>query len=269
MTAVLRVALGGFGTVGGEVARVLDAGIEGLTLVAVSARDRQAARQRMAGYRQPVPVLGLRELAAHAEVIVECAPAACFEEVAEPALDGGRTFIPVSVGQLLAHPDYEARARRAGGRIIVPSGALLGLDAVRAAAEGTIHSVRMITRKPPRALAGAPLVLERGLDMAKVEAPLLLFRGSAREAIRGFPANINVAVALSLAGIGPDRTMVEIWADPGVDRNTHRIEVDADSARLELFIANIPSARNPGTGRITALSAIAALRGLVAPMRIG
>ncbi|HTC19155.1 MAG TPA: aspartate dehydrogenase domain-containing protein, partial [Stellaceae bacterium] len=74
--------------------------------------------------------------------------------------------------------------------------------------------------------------------------------------------------ALSLAGIGPNRTRLEIWADPAIDRNIHRIEVEADSARFSMTIENVPSA-NPKTGRITALSVIACLKGLVAPLKIG
>jgi aspartate dehydrogenase len=96
----------------------------------------------------------------------------------------------------------------------------------------------------------------------------MVFSGSAREAAAGFPANVNVAVALSLAGIGPDRTTIEIWADPSLTRNTHRIEVEADSASFAMSIENVPS-DNPRTGRITALSAIACLRKMTAPLRVG
>jgi aspartate dehydrogenase len=96
-----------------------------------------------------------------------------------------------------------------------------------------------------------------------------VFEGTAREGARGFPANVNVAAALSLAGVGPDATRLEIWADPGVSRNTHRIEVEADSARFTMTIENVPSAENPRTGEITALSVIALLEGLVAPSRVG
>ena len=90
-----------------------------------------------------------------------------------------------------------------------------------------------------------------------------------RDGVAGFPANVNVVAALSLAGIGPERTRLEIWADPAVTRNTHRIEVEADSARFCMVIENVPTAENPATGRITALSVIALLRKLRAPMRIG
>jgi len=175
----------------------------------------------------------------------------------------------VSAGALLDHPGLVERARRRGARILVPSGAILGLDAVRAAAEGEIASVTMITRKPPAGLAGAPYLADNEISLEGLEAPLKVFEGSAREGARGFPANLNVAAALSLAGIGPERTRLEIWADPGLSRNSHRIRVEADSARFEMSIENEPSDDNPRTGRITALSVIACLRALAAPLVVG
>jgi len=180
----------------------------------------------------------------------------------------GKTAVVLSVGALLENDDLIALARKNGGQIVVPTGALIGLDAMTAAAVGTIHSVRMTTRKPVAGLSGAPYLLEHKIEIDDIKEPLKIFSGTAREAAKGFPANLNVAVALSLAGIGPDRTMVEIWADPTVTRNTHRIEVDSDSARFSMMIENIPS-ENPKTGLITALSVIACLRKLHAPLRIG
>jgi len=176
--------------------------------------------------------------------------------------------VVLSVGALLENEDLIALARDNGGQIVVPTGALIGLDAVTAAAVGTIRSVRMITRKPVGGLAGAPYLLEHKIDIEGITAPLKVFEGTARQAAKGFPANLNVAVALSLAGVGADRTMVEIWADPALTRNVHRIEVEADSARFSMAIENVPS-ENPRTGLITALSVIACLRKLHAPLRIG
>ncbi len=267
--AEIRVALAGFGAIGGAVARRLDRGITGLRLAAVSARRVERARRQMTALAHPVPVVPLAELAELADVVVECAPAAVFREVAEPAIAAGRIFMPVSVGQLLEHPDLIDFAARTGARIIVPTGALLGLDAVRAAAEGAIHSVTMVTQKPPRGLAGAPYLEEHGISLEGLNAPLKVFEGSAREGARGFPANVNVAAALSLAGIGPDRTRLEIWADPAIERNRHRITVEADAARFEMAIENVPTDENPRTGKITALSVIAALRALTAPLKVG
>ena len=151
----------------------------------------------------------------------------------------------------------------------MPTGALLGLDAVAAAAEGAITSVRMITRKPPNGLLGAPHLDASGINLTELTEPKRVFSGTAREAARRFSANVNVAAALALAGIGPDRTEVEIWADPTVTRNIHRIEVEADAARLTMQVENVPSAENPRTGRLTALSVIAALKKLTSPLAIG
>jgi aspartate dehydrogenase len=268
--APVKLAIAGLGAIGLPVARRVDAGdVPGLALVAVSVRDEAKARKAMAGFRHPPPLLGLAALADAADVVVECLPSARFLEVAEPAVTRGRIFMPLSVGALLDHMPLVDLARETGARIIVPTGALLGLDAVRAAAEGRISSARIVTRKPPRGLAGAPLLVERGISVDAIKEPLRVFEGSAREAIAGFPANVNVAVALSLAGIGPDQTRIEIWADPGVTRNTHTVVVKSDSSDLTMTIENIPSEENPRTGRITALSVLAALRRLTAPLVIG
>ncbi|MBV9861407.1 MAG: aspartate dehydrogenase [Alphaproteobacteria bacterium] len=271
---VLRVAIAGFGAIGKVVAERLDRGadgrgIEGLRLAAVSARDTARAEAALAGFARPVPVLPLAQLGEAADIVVECAPAALLRDIAEPALRRGRLVMTLSCGALLDHFDLVELARRHGGRILVPTGALLGLDAVAAAAEGGISRVHMITRKPPGGLAGAPYLIENGIEVAGLTAPRRVFTGKARDAARGFPANVNVAAALALAGIGPDRTTVEIWADPGISRNLHRIEVEADAARFTLEIENVPSAGNPRTGRLTPLSVIAALKKLASPLAVG
>lgn len=267
--AALTVAVAGMGAVGLKVARALDTGLPGLRLTAVSARDGEKARRNMADFRHAVPVRPLAELAELADLVVECAPASVFREIAEPVLKRGKILMVISVGALLSHFDLVDLAARNGGQIIAPTGALIGLDAVTAAAEGGIREIRMITRKPPAGLMGAPYLADHKIEIAHLKEPLRVFEGTAREAARGFPANVNVAAALGLAGVGPDKTRVEIWADPGLDRNTHEIEVDADSAAFRMRIANIPSEENPRTGRITALSIVAALRKLRSPLRVG
>jgi aspartate dehydrogenase len=269
MVPPLKVAVGGLGAIGLPVARALDTGIHGLELVAVSARDKDKAARNMADFAKPVPVLGLAELADHADIVVESAPAAVFAEIAEPAIEAGRTLVTVSCGALLERMDLVERARETGARIVIATGALLGLDAVRAAAVGSIRSVRMVTRKPPGSLAGAPYLIEQGIDLTGLSEPRKIFEGTAREGARGFPANVNVAAALSLAGVGPDETRLEIWVDPALTRNTHRIIVEAAAARFEMQIENVPSEENPRTGRLTPLSVIATLRGFTAPLKVG
>ena len=264
----LRVGVAGLGAVGLEVAKRLIAGVPGLKLTAVAVRDAEKARRGLPQVGESILVRKMAELANDCDIVVECLPPTLFREVALSAIDKGRIFMPLSVAQLLENGDLIERARQKGARILVPTGALIGLDAVRAAAEGTIHSVKMVTRKPPAGLEGAPFLRERGISVSGLKEPLKIFDGSAREGARGFPANVNVAAALSLAGIGPDRTQLEIWADPNVTRNTHTISVDADTARFTMTIENIPS-ENPRTGKSVAPSTVAALRALVSELKVG
>jgi aspartate dehydrogenase len=264
----LRVGLAGLGAVGLEVARRIEAGIPGLVLAAVAVRDTDKARRNLPAAGGRIAIVAAETLADTCDLVVECLPPALFRAVASPVIERGKLFMPLSVGQLLENWDLVARAKETGARILAPTGALLGLDAVRAAAEGTIRSVTMITRKPPNGLDGARYLVERGISLKGLNTARKVFDGSARDGARGFPENVNVAAALSLAGIGPDRTRLEIWADPAIDRNTHRIEVDADTASFSMSIENVPS-ENPKTGRIVALSTIAALRGLVAELKVG
>jgi aspartate dehydrogenase len=263
-----RVAIAGLGAIGKVVAARLDQGMPGLTLSAASARDRARAEAFVATLAHTIPVVPIASLAEHADIVIECAPAHLLGEIGAPVLAAGKKLVVLSVGALLGHPELVESASRHGGQILVPTGALLGLDAMAAAAEGVIHSVRMVTRKPVEGLLGAPHLVKNAIDITGIVEPVCVFSGSAREAAKGFPANVNVCVALSLAGIGPDRTTLEVWADPGVTRNTHYIEVDSDAARFTMTIDNIPS-ENPRTGRITAQSVLALLRKLSTPLRVG
>jgi aspartate dehydrogenase len=265
-----RLAVAGLGAIGMTVARRVDqGGIKDMTLVAISARDQPKAKERLAGFNHLPDVVPLGALAEKADVIVECVPAASFMEVARPTLEKGRIFMPLSVGALLDHMDLVKVARKTGGRIIIPTGALIGLDAVRAAASGGLRTVKLTTRKPPDGLKDAPYVVANGISLDGLTKPKLLFSGSAREAAKGFPANLNVGVALALAGLGPEATKVEIWADPGVNRNIQSVEVTSDCADFSMTIENVPSEENPRTGKITAHSVIAALKRLTEPLVVG
>ena len=175
----------------------------------------------------------------------------------------------LSVGGLVGVLDEWARlAERHGCRILVPSGAIAGLDGMKGAREGAITAVTMETRKPPRGLAGAPWIVEQRIDLDAITGETLIFEGSAARAVKAFPANVNVVAALSLAGIGPERTHIKIFAVPGQVRNQHRITIEGEFGRLRVEIENVPS-DNPRTGKLSYLSAIAMLRELGTPVRIG
>jgi len=269
MSEAVRVGIAGLGAIGRAVARKLhDGAIARMELAGVAVRDSAKASDFLREIGCAAPILSLGELAARSDIVIECAPPALMVEIATPVLSAGKKIMVLSAGMLLKHPELIALAREHGGQIIVPTGALIGFDAVSAAAEGQIHSVTMITRKPVKGLVGAPYLVNNKIGIEGLTEAKRVFCGTAREAAMGFPENVNVAAALSLAGIGPDRTTIEIWADPNVQRNMHRVVVEADSARFEMSIENVPS-ENPKTGRITALSVLAALRKMTAPLRVG
>ena len=264
-----RVAIAGYGAIGRELTRRIARGIDGVELTAIGARNRARVEPDLRELGISPHIGAIDALEPYADLVVEAAPAALLPTIAEPFLRAGKEVVVLSAGALLDNPDLVELARAHGGTITVPSGALLGLDAIGACAEAEISSVRMTTRKPVAGLVGAPALQESGVELGPdLDRPLRVFAGTAREAARGFPANLNVAVALALAGIGPDRTEVEIWADPAVTRNTHTIVVESDVADLAMTIENVPS-ENPRTGRITALSVVHLLRKRGASLRVG
>ncbi len=161
----LKVGLAGLGAVGLGVARRLETGIPGLVLAAIAVRDQDKARRNLPDAGSRIPIMSAEALAQSCDIVVECLPPDMFRKLATSVVEAGKIFMPLSVGQLLENWDLVERAKQTGARILVPTGALLGLDAVRAAAEGTIHSVTMVTRKPPNGLEGAPYLVERGISL--------------------------------------------------------------------------------------------------------
>ncbi|MBI3516547.1 MAG: DUF108 domain-containing protein [Proteobacteria bacterium] len=265
------LGLAGFGNVGQELARRLSEGaIPEIGLIAVTARNLEKARATARIFDPEPKVVPLDELARLCDIVVECATADAFPEIARAVVGAGKILVAVSVGGLPNCPELIELAREHGGRVRVASGALPGLDIIRSAAEGRIHSVHLRSRIKPGSMAHEQYVIDRGFDFANAppSAPVKVFDGSAAEAAAAFPRHFNVAVTLSLGGIGLDDTTVEVWVDPDVPGAIHQVEVDADDVGLTLISRNRPSA-NPRTSRIVAPSILAALRSLVAPIQVG
>lgn len=264
----LQVAVAGPGTIGLAVCQLVHAQ-PSYNLVGTVGRSHARTVAALAAHRIDAPSLDLTEAADLADVVVDTAPPSAFEPIAGTTVEAGKVLVTVNSGTLLEHLHLIEAARKTGGRIVVATGAVVGLDAVRAAAIGKIHRAHMITRKPARAFRGIPHVAELGIDIDALTKATLLYRGSVRDGIRHYPSNVNVAVSLALAGIGANATTLEIWADPELERNTHEITVDAEAATFEMRIQNVPTEENPATGRLTALSVFDAVRGLAEPLRIG
>ena len=264
----LAVGVVGLGVIGRRVCAALDAGLPGLRLAGATARTQDKAEAFLKSLDTPVPFLPLDALVAASDVVVEASTQAHLQEIAPKALGAGRDLVVLSCGALLGRADWVALAEANDCRILVPSGAIGGLDAVKGGAVGPITSVTMESRKAPAGWAGAPWVVERKIDLDAIREETLIFEGPATAACPAFPANVNVLAALSLAGVGPERTTTKIYAVPGLTRNTHRISVEGEFGSFSLEVRNVPS-ENPRTGRLSYLSTIALLRDLGATLRVG
>jgi aspartate dehydrogenase len=258
---MIRVGIVGMGVIGTHIAKAIDNGIPGVALAGVSVRTAATA----GGY----PVFPIDELIQHSDLIVEAATQAALREFGPAVLSAGKHLVVLSVGALVGVlNDWARLAELHGCRILVPSGAIAGLDGVKGAREGAITSVTMETRNPPRGLAGAPYIRARHIDLEAIREETLIFEGPATEAVKAFPANVNVVAALALAGVGPERTRIRLFAVPGQALNQHRITVEGEFGRLRIEVENVPS-ENPRTGKLSYLSAIAMLRELGAAVQVG
>lgn len=265
----MQVGIVGLGTVGRSLCQAIDRREVAVQLAAVCTRDHERAKRFLDGLCHEPPLLSLDELIGRSGLVIEAATQEALETIAPSTLGQGKDLMVLSVGGLLDHEDWMELARRTGSRIYVPSGAIVGLDGIKGAAIGHLTAVTMTTRKPPKALAGAPYIVEHHIDLDSFTAPTLIFEGSAREACRGFPANVNISAALSLAGIGADRTHICILVDPKGTRNVHDIEVVGEFGRFSIHLENEPSDTNPRTGKLTYFSTLAMLKALATPLTIG
>lgn len=262
------VAIAGLGTIGSFIASKIDS-LDGLRLIAVADRDVHQANIKKKLIGLDVPALSVDDLAEAADIVVEALPAIAAKALYEQVIAQGKILVALSSGIIVSNPSLVISAKKTGAKIIVPSGAIGGLDALKAAKEGNISSVSVITTKAPCGLAGAPYLKERGIDILSLVEPTLIFSGSAIEAAKAFPANVNVVAAVSLAGIGPEKTTIEVWADPFARQNSHRLRVESDSSNFEIKLVNFPSPTNPKTSHLASLSVIATLRDIGKNFLIG
>ena len=214
----------------------------------------------------------IEDLIHSVDLVVESASQSAVSFIVPQALEAGCDVMILSVGALA---DKELReklfelARKNNCKLYFPSGAVVGIDGLNSASSAGISSVTLTTRKPPSGLAGAPHIAALGIDLGKIEKETLLFEGPASEAVKAFPANVNVAATISLAGIGFEKTVVRVIADPSLSRNVHEIAVEGEFGKFTTRVENLPSPENPKTSYLAALSAISTLKKVLNPVQIG
>jgi aspartate dehydrogenase len=263
----LRVGILGTGAIGQVMARAIDRGEICAELVAFADQDAARAEEFAAGLTHRVPVVSLDELVRRSDLIVEAASQAALPTIVPKALAAGKDLLIMSVGGLLGREAWFELARERGCRIHVPSGAIAGLDGLRAAARGRLHSTTLTSRKPVAALRGAKYVVENDIDLDALKEDTIIFSGSPEEACRAFPATSNVAATLRLTVGTSAEMLVQVVAVPGGTANVHEIEALGDFGRMRVVLENVPSEDNPRTSRLAALSAVATLDGIVSATR--
>jgi aspartate dehydrogenase len=265
----LKVGIIGCGAMGSEIALACTTRLrEKIDLVGICDIDADKANA-LAGKLKDVLVMERAALIAESDLVVESASAKISSAVVKECLEKAKDVLVMSVGGLLGQGALLADIRRAASRVYLPSGAICGMDGIKAAAIGKIRSARLTTRKPPKSLAGAPYITEKRIDLDGIRHETVIFEGRPQEAVLAFPQNINVSATLSLAAIGADDVRVKIMTSPEYTANIHEIEVEGEFGRLVTRTENLPSPANPKTSRLAIFSAIATLERIVSNLEIG
>ncbi|MGE5197578.1 MAG: aspartate dehydrogenase [Deltaproteobacteria bacterium] len=272
MRKKLKIGIAGCGAIGTSLARTIVSGFsDAAVLTGLYDLDAQKAERLAIKIRRPsLAVSNLEDLISGAELIIEATRLEAVFGIAKKVILAHRDIMVMSVGGILRHyRQLQSLAHAKGTRIFIPSGAISGIDGLKAASLGRIKKVTLTTRKPARAFAQVAYVKEKGINLDNISEDTVLFKGNAFSATRAFPQNINVAATLSIAGIGPEKTQVRIIASQKISRNIHEIEIESDSGKIISRTENVTHPENPKTSYLAVLSAAATLKQILEPIKIG
>ena len=267
---MIQIGIIGCGTIGSALAIAIQKKFSKFARLAyVSDINPVQVRKLRTKIKASFHSVSISELIQRSDFIVETASIRASSEAIPKVLKAGKSILVLSAGGVLEVPHLESILRKSRGRVYIPSGGVAGIDAVLAAKTGRIHSVQITTRKPLRSLKNAPYFSKNGARFKTIKKPTLIFEGNAQQAIHYFPENVNVAVTLSLAGIGPQRTRVRIFTSPTYRYNMHEIEIKGSFGRMVSQVTNLPSRENPKTSALAIGSAVATLEKIFKNLKIG
>lgn len=267
---MIKAGIIGCGSIGGVIAdAIVHRFADTVKLLGICDIDEEKAHKLLKRLKVNVPLLSRKELIKKCGLIIEAASGSISYEIAKEALQAGKDVMVMSTGGLLGRSDIFELAKKKNAKIYLPSGAICGLDGVKSAMMANVKSVTLTTRKPPSGLKGAPYVLKKNIDLDSIKDETVIFEGTAEDAVKGFPQNVNVSATLSLCGLGAKATKVRIVTSPHYKSNIHEVEVEGDFGRLKTVTENVPMLDNPKTSYIAALSAIATLKNIISNSIIG
>lgn len=264
MARMKRVGIIGCGTIGTGIAKFLQTQLKKKTkIVALCDTDPKKSKDLQKKIKFHPVVTSMKKLIKRSDLVIEAASTRVSAEIAKTAIQNKKDVLIMSTGGLLKRPSLLQEAKSKDCNLHIPSGAVCGLDGLRSASAGKIKEVTLTTRKPPKGLRGAPYLKRKGIDVDKIKKETIIFSGTAKEAVKHFPKNINVAATVSLSGLGPTKTRVRIITSPLYTKNSHELEVKGEFGRLVARTENVPSRQNPKTSQLAIFSALAKLKEVI------
>jgi aspartate dehydrogenase len=268
----IKIGIAGCGAIGASLAQVVrrDFSADALLAALYDIDSSKAKALSLKLSKNNIACGNLEVLISRSDMVIECASSFDSWGIAKAAIAAGRDIMIMSVGGVInKYAELSKLARKYDARVYIPSGAICGIDALKAAKLSGIRNVTLITRKHPLSFRGVKYVAEKGINLDKIRGEKIIFCGTAKQAVKYFPQNINVAAVLSMAGIGQDKTRVEIIADNSVRRNIHEIKIESRGGSIFTRTENVLHPDNPKTSFLAVLAAVATLRQIFDPVKIG
>lgn len=272
MNKKLKIGIVGCGAIGSTLARAISFDfINKVKLTGLYDIDKDKSYRLAEELNdQKLVSSNLDNLIKTSKLVIEATSQKDAFSIAKKSISASRDILIMSVGGIIHnYQELEKLAKKKKARIFIPSGAICGIDGLKAAAQSKINKVILTTRKPPRAFLNVPYIVKKRINLDTIKKDTVIFEGDAISAIKAFPQNINVAATLSIAGIGHSNTIVRIIASPKIRRNIHQIEVESDSGRISVITENVVHPHNPKTSYLAVLSALAVIRGILGNIRVG
>lgn len=261
----MRITIVGCGSIGSKLAKAADDMAEVKRIYLLDA-DREAAESVASSLNKAIVIHSVEEELYHSDLVVEAASQAAAKELLPKVAARGVDMMIMSVGALV-DDDFRnlvfEKAKVSEAKVYIPTGALSGADGLRSASVEELDDVELISMKGPKSLLGIPFIEEKGIDVEKIKERTVIYTGYAREAVKLFPKNVNVAATVSLLGVGFDRTKVTVVLDPDIKSNSHELRIKGKFGEMNCHTYNVPEPDNPRTSHLATLSAISALKRIV------
>ncbi len=258
----MRILIIGAGSIGGELIKECDR-LKRVSEFYILDHHLKKVKKLYDDMEKAKMISDIQEPFPDIDLVIEAASQEAVHDYGKISLEKGADLMLMSVGALMddeLREDLFRTAKESGSRIYIPTGALCGLDAVISASLVDVTKVTLETRKPPKSLTDSEFVRNSDMDIQQLKEETVIFEGSASQAIKLFPKNVNVAASLSLASLGFEKTIVKIICDPSCENNIHTIRLMGESGELKGVSINTPFPDNPRTSYLAALSAVSALR---------